>query len=492
MKLNFEINKSKEKKLYIQLYEELKNLISQKKILPNEKLPSVRHLINRFSLNSSTVLKAYELLETEEYIYKIPGSGTYVRDRENYLEDYIVDCENYLEEKEQKFITENFKYGQIKLNENINFASATPNKETFPTEKFQESINRVFKENGGEALKYHETQGFVELRIVLEERLKEKFHNISRENIQITSGAQQALDLIKKVLLTPNSTLVMSHPTYSGALNLFKEKCKIKTVELLDDGFDMMELEEILTHTHVDFVYTMINFQSPTGLKWSYEKKIKLLELSQKYNFIIIEDDCLSELYFYDTPAVPLKALDVEERVIYIQSFSKILIPGLRIAYMVVPRELVPQMIVAKYSSDISTSGLTQRALTLLLKEGFLEEHLKNTRKIFRERFELMVKLIEDIPELEIHYIPEGGLYLWIILPDFISSDALYLELKKHGVSILPGDVFYPENPNDRRIRISFAAVTKDEIIMGVKILRETIMSFKNIKNLSDDFMPII
>ena len=254
----------------------------------------------------------------------------------------------------------------------------------------------------------------------------------------------------------------------------------------------MKELEEILVHTRVDFVYTMINFQSPTGLKWSHEKKLKLLELSKKYGFIIIEDDCLSELYFYGTPAVPLKALDTEGRVIYIQSFSKIFIPGLRIAYMVIPRDLSPRMIVAKYSSDISTSGLTQRALTHLLKEGFLEEHLKKIRKIFRDRFELTVKLIQEIPELEIHYLPEGGLYLWIILPDFISSDALYLKLKKHGVSILPGDVFYPEDPNDRRIRISFAAVNQEEIRRGIKILSNTIMSFKEVKHSSNDFMPII
>jgi len=481
MKLNFEISKSKRKKLYIQLYEEMKNLIFTKQILPNEKLPSVRQLVNRFSLNSSTILKAYELLEAEGHIYKIPGSGTYVKDSKNNAED-----------QKQKPIIESFKYGQIKINENINFASATPDIEIFPTKKFQESINKVFHEVGGEALKYHETQGFIGLRKTLAEKLNSTFQEVYCSNIHITSGAQQALDLIKKSLLKPTSTLILSRPTYSGAISTFKGSCKIKTVEMLEDGFDMKELEEILTHTHVDFIYTMINFQSPTGIKWSYEKKLKLIELSKEHGFMIIEDDCLSELYFYDSPATPLKALDIGNKVIYIKTFSKILIPGMRIAYMVVPSELSPRLIAAKFSSDISTSGLCQRALTHLLNEGFLEEHLKKTRKIFKDKFELIVRLIESIPDLKIYHLPEGGFYIWVILPDFISSNELYLKLKKRGVSILPGNVFYPESAKDKRIRISFAAVTEEEIKIGIKILSDTVVSFKEVKNSSDDFMPII
>ncbi len=481
MKLNFEISKSKRKKLYIQLYDEIKNMIFTEQILPDEKLPSVRQLVNRFSLNSSTVLKAYELLETEGHIYKIPGSGTYVKDRKNHVED-----------QEQKPIIESFKYGQIKINESINFASATPGVEVFPTKKFQESINRVFHDVGGEALKYHETQGFMGLRKVLAERLKKDFHDVYCSNIHITSGAQQALDLIKKSLLKPASTLILSRPTYSGAINTFKGCCKIKTVEMLEDGFDMEELEEILNHTHVDFVYTMINFQSPTGVRWSHEKKLKLIELSKEYDFMIIEDDCLSELYFYDNPAAPLKALDKDNRIIYIKTFSKILIPGMRIAYLIVPKEISPQIVAAKFSSDISTSGLNQRALTHLLNEGFLEAHLEKTRKIFKDKFELIIRLIDNIPDLDIYHRPEGGFYLWIILPDFINNNDLYLELKKRGVSILPGNVFYPDGAKDNRIRISFAAVTEEEIRVGIKILNDTIMSFKAVKNLPDDFMPII
>ncbi|GLI57160.1 aminotransferase class I [Propionigenium maris DSM 9537] len=481
MKLNFEISKSKRKKLYIQLYDEIKNMIFTKQILPNEKLPSVRQLVNRFSLNSSTVLKAYELLETEGHIYKIPGSGTYVKDRKNYVED-----------QEQKPIIENFKYGQIRINESINFASATPGVEVFPTKKFQESINKVFHEAGGEALKYHETQGFIGLRKVLAERLKYDFHDVYCSNIHITSGAQQALDLIKKSLLKPTSTLILSRPTYSGAINTFKGSCKIVTVEMLEDGFDMEELEEILNQTNVNFVYTMINFQSPTGIRWSHEKKMKLIELSKEYDFMIIEDDCLSELYFYDNPAAPLKTLDKDNRIIYIKTFSKILIPGMRLAYMIVPKELSPQMVAAKFASDISTSGLNQRALTFLLRDGFLENHLEETRKLFRKKFELIVELIEEIQDLEIYYRPEGGFYIWIILPNFINSNDLYLELKKRGVSILPGNVFYPDGAKDNRIRISFAAVTEDEIKIGIKILNDTVMSFKKINNSSDDFMPII
>ena len=478
MKLNFEIKKSKTKKLYIQLYVEIKNIILTKQILPNEKLPSVRQLVNRFSLNSSTILKAYKLLETEGHIYKIPGSGTYIKDPKEQVED-----------KKQKFI---FKCGQIKTNENINFASATPSVDVFPTKKFQEVINRVFDEVGGEAFKYHENQGFIGLREILSKKLNPIFKDISSDDIQITCGAQQALDLIKKSLLKPTSTLILSRPTYFGAISVFKGSCNIKTVEMLEDGFDMVEFEEILTHNYVDFVFTMINFESPTGIRWSYEKKMKLLELSKKYDFIIIEDDCLSELYFYDNPVSTLKALDKDNKVIYIKSFSKILMPGIKVAYMIVPKDILQKIIAAKFASDVSTSGLNQRALTYLLEENFLDGYFEKTRKIFRGRFELIVNLIDKIPDLEIYYRSEGGFYLWIILPDFVTDYDLYFELKNRGVSILPGSVFYPENANINRIRISFAAVTEDQIKMGIKILNDTILYFKNFKNSSDNFTPII
>lgn len=478
MKLNFEIKKSKTKKLYIQLYEEIKNMILTKQVLPNDRLPSVRQLINRFSLNSSTILKAYKLLETEGHIYKIPGSGTYVKDQKKLTED-----------KKQKLI---FKCGQIKTNENINFASATPSVDVFPTKKFQEVINRVFDEVGGEAFKYHENQGFIDLRETISKKLNSTFKDLSCDDIQITSGAQQALDLIKKSLLKSTSTLVLGRPTYFGAISVFKGSCNIKTVEMLEDGFDMVEFEEILTHNNVDFVFTMINFQSPTGIRWSYEKKMKLLEFSKKYDFIIIEDDCLSDLYFYDNPVSPLKTLDRENKVIYIKSFSKILMPGIKVAYMIVPKHLLQKITAAKFANDVSTSGLNQRALTYLLNENFIEKHLEKTRKIFRRRFKLVVNLIDQIPDLEIWYRSQGGFYLWIILPDFITGYDLYFELQKRGVSILPGSVFYPENANVSRIRISFAAVTEDQIKIGIKILNDTILYFKNFKNSSDDFTPII
>lgn len=353
-------------------------------------------------------------------------------------------------------------------------------------------MNRVFDEVGGEAFKYHENQGFIGLRKAIIKKSSYMFDGLSCDDIQITSGAQQALDLIKKSLLKPTSTLVLSRPTYFGAISVFKGSCNIKTVEMLEDGFDMVEFEEILTHNNIDFVFTMINFESPTGIRWSYEKKIKLLELSKKYDFIIIEDDCLSDLYFYDNPVLPLKTMDKDNKVIYIKSFSKILMPGIKVAYMIIPKDILQKITAAKFATDVSTSGLNQRALTYLLNENFLKQHLEKIRKIFKNRFKLIVGLIDEIPDLEIYYRSEGGFYLWIILPEFVTGYDLYFELQKRGISILPGSVFYPENANDSRIRISFAAVTEEQIKMGINILNDTILYFKNFRNYSSDFTPII
>ncbi|MDR3259083.1 MAG: PLP-dependent aminotransferase family protein [Fusobacteriaceae bacterium] len=480
MKLNFIIYKNSSHKIYLQLYDAIKNIIENEEIMPNEKLPSIRQIAIKFNINTITVLKAYDLLEKHNYIYKISGKGCFVKEK------------NKLMSNTQKPVINNFAI----MNKNINFASATPSAELYPVHIFQEIINEIFNNYGEKVFNYFSTQGLLELREIITEKLKNNNIDTSSNNIQIVSGSQQALDLIKKIIFKrKTTTIVVTNPTYYGAINTFSEITKMISVPIEKDGINIDEMEKVLQKNKVDFIYTMINFESPTGISWSTEKKRKILEFSEKYNFTIIEDDCLSHLYYYNNVSIPLKAMDTKNKVIYINSFSKLIMPGLRLGYMVVPTNLISYIIAAKFSSDISSSGLMQMALHLFLKRGYMEPHIEKMRTIFREKYELTLSLLQEIKEIEVSYIPNGGFYIWIKLPKGLNSNVFYNVLKDRNVSILPDSVFYQnEELKNDHMRLSFAAVTEKEIKTGIEIIKKSLEEFSQKKDFlfKEDFISIL
>lgn len=461
--MNIKIILNKETDIYKQIYIYFKDEILIGKFKPNGKLPSIRQISNKLKINNITVLKAYSLLETEGYIYKVKGSGSFVKNI-NLKNTYTL----------QKPILDNFKSGQIKIDSNINFASATPNIGVFPTKIFQDIIFDLLLEDGSNLFIYEDSQGNLGLRKSIANLLKDEIEGISYKEIQITNGAQQGLDLLKKGIIKSSSTIILGSPTYSSAITTFSNFCKIETVPVEEGGFNMEALEELLKSKKIDYIYVMTNFQSPTGYKWSHDKKIKLLNLAERYNFYIIEDDCLSELYYYDIPTSSIKSLDLKDRVFYINTFSKVIMPGLRLGYLISPKKFVSNIINSKFISDISSCNLSQKSLKIFLDNNY-SEHLLKIRSFYKEKYELVKYLIFKSNFLQLDYIPEGGFYFWVSVLNNLNSDLLYLKLKDRGVSVLPGNVFFYKNNKSNKIRISFAAASDEEIILGFKIIEETI-----------------
>ena len=456
--------------IYKQIYKELKERIDRAELVENTKLPSIRQLSMQLNINNLTILKAYNLLESKGYIYKKQGSGVFVKKRELSL---------YFEPPKE--VLESFKGGETGIKDNIDFVSGTPSKSVLPFSDFKDISIKLLEKDGVDLLIYHNTQGYNKLRETISERIKAKNINVSEKNIQITSGAQQGLDLVLKVLLSQkNNKIVVGRPTYHGALNTFRKDCKIYSVELEEDGFNLDELEEILKEENIAFIYTMMDFESPTGVSWSHEKKQKLVELASQYNTYIIEDDCLSDIYF-DSPKLSLKALDRDnKRVISVKSFSKVLIPGIRLGYMLLPEELTPKVVSAKFTSDISSSGFNQRILLEFLINGNLDEHLSQIRQLYKKRYEIVKSSIEN-SDLSITYDIQGGFYVWVALPKGIDGNKFYLNCKKAGVSILPGNVFFLNEVNVTHFRLSFAAADELQIIEGVKRMNKVIFKMKNL-----------
>ncbi|KRQ87497.1 2-aminoadipate transaminase [Caloramator mitchellensis] len=446
---------------YIQLYEALKSLIEERSIRPNDKMPTIRGLAKKLNVNTVTVVNAYKLLEQKGYIYTKVGSGTFVADK--------------LNNNKINFFSENtFESSDEESQDNeklINFSTLTPGKELFPVKDFKAVLDEVLERDGADAFTYIDAQGYKPLRKSVSDYLKECGIDSDFSNISIISGAQQGIDLVSKVLIEFNDSVVVESPTYTGAAAIFKNRgANIIEVSIREDGIDINELEEVLKKQNVKLIYVMPNFQNPTGITYSIDKKLALINLAQKYNAFILEDDFLTEINFNKKGVVPLKALDFCDRVIYIKSFSKIFMPGIRLAVLVSPFNISRNMILAKQNTDISSSGLLQRAFDLYIREGLWDKYIKDLNNIYQNRYKKMRDELIKIGDFSFEE-PHGGIHFWV--KSNLNPSILVYEAKKNGVLIAPGRAFYLDNRECEFFRISFAQVNENEIIKGIDKIRE-------------------
>lgn len=453
---------------YLELYDILKSEIILKKMKVDSKFPSIRKISLRYNCNINTVLRVYKLLEENGYIYSIKGKGCFVKG------NYDVSI------NEKVFpLIENFRYGQNLKKYTINFSNGTPPKHLFPSRSYKKYIEKAFREKGNYLLGYQDVQGLESLREALAEYLEKYDIFVNSDDIFITSGTQQSLAIIMKAFgYFPKKTIVVSDPSYPNALNFLEELCSVKSMDLQKDGWDMDSFRELLKKEKVDFIYETFNFQNPTGVVWSEEKKIELLELAKEYDFYIIEDDCFLDFYYTKEKVSALKSLDRvgEERVIYLKTASKVLMPGINSAFILPPKKFIDKFIIAKYGLDPNTSGLNQKVLEYFFKEKEIDKHIEKIKIVMKKHLKVMLEELKKIPEIEIMNIPKGGFFLWIKLPDNIDGEYFYYRCKREGVSILPGTIFYENKKNCNKIRLSFLTNNEEEIKKGVEIIRKIIV----------------
>jgi len=486
-----DIDRSKKEPLYQQLYRQIKEGIAAEELEKNSRLLPIRELAEKFEVNPATVVKAYELLEEEGLIYKRVGSGSFVAPEAGGPGDAIS-------EREQDSL-EMLGYGQLDLSGDINFASATPAPSLFPVADFKIALNHVLERDQGEAFTYQKSQGFYPLRRSIQSYFSRQGLEIPVEEIQIVSGAQQAIDLTVKIFLDYGRQVLVERPTYPGAISAFKSRAAtIDSIPLKEDGPDLQELENKLSRNRYQLFYTMTSFHNPTGICWSKEKKQRLIQLAEEYNFLIIEDDCLSELCYQGEPPLPLKSFDQQGRVLYIKSFSKIFMPGLRLAFLTLPEKYQSRLLAAKHATDISSAGLTQRAMDYYLREGLWQKHIDRIGHLFQQRFTTMLAEIKDklLPPLTIPFVPRGGIYFWLRLPAEGSGRDFYLAARQQNVALLPGEVFIHPRDSQTNIpyfRLSFAAVSEEEIKTGITRLKKACQDLNQQDSPSDEgYLPLV
>ncbi|GKX66005.1 PLP-dependent aminotransferase family protein [Inconstantimicrobium mannanitabidum] len=449
---------------YIQLANYIKQCIERGQIEDGEKLPTIRELSESLNVNKITVIKAYKKLEEEGHAISKMGSGTFAK-RKDFTRIF------------KKHYSETFKKLDKKdLDKVIDFTGETTSVDLFPIEEFKSIINEVLNRDGAEALIYQDHLGYENLR----ETIKNKFwdNKVQLDNILIVSGAQQGIDLIGKTLINANDYVVVEKPTYSGALSVFKgRRANILEVEMEDDGVNLESLEKILKRNNVKAFYTMSYFQNPSGITLSTQKKRKLVQLAEKYDFYVVEDDYLSELIYDESIEYsPIKTLDKKQRIIYIKSFSKVFLPGIRLGYMIVPEKLKNSIQLAKINTDISTSSLMQRVLQLYIEREYWAKSADNLKSVYKQRYECIVTSIREVLGDKVSFVLSGGaLHLFLkIKNDDMDSIRLYKLLKKKNVFITPGVMFFLNGKDGLKyFRIGFSEVDCAKIKEGISIIGE-------------------
>lgn len=359
----------------------------------------------------------------------------------------------------------------------IPFAAGNPAADAFPKDKIKKISDAILSSDPIGALQYSITEGYVPLRNRLKKELAAKnCFTEGRDDVIITSGAQQVNELACKVMCSDGDTLICETPSFIGSLNAFKSyNVNLVGVELEDDGINIEKLEEVLkTNKSVKLLYLIPNFQNPTGNTMSLEKRKAVYELAVKYDFIILEDNPYGDLRFAGEDIPPIKSMDTEGRVIYSRTFSKILAPGLRVGYVSAPHEIVSKMIVCKQVSDVHTNIWAQKICDIFMEENDINEHIASLRKIYKAKYELMASGIREHFSDRVKFTrPEGGLFIWGTLPE--GSDMMAFckkAVEEYKVAVVPGNAFMiSENDKTNSFRMNFSTPSDEQIVTGCEIL---------------------
>lgn len=360
----------------------------------------------------------------------------------------------------------------------IAFAGGSPDTAAFPCEEVKKLSAEILDENPVSALVYGVSEGYEPLRNTVKQWLKRQ-ENIGTEDdtVIITSGGTQVMDIAARVLTSEGDTIICEEPSFIGSLNCFRSHgCKLAGVPIDADGMNMEALEStIKENPNARFIYTIPNFQNPGGTTLSLEKRRKMYQLAKENNLVILEDNPYGKLRVAGEDVPAIKSMDTDGIVIYAGSFSKILAPGIRVAYAVVPSEIAPAFTIGKQVSDVHTGVLNQMIVSRWFDEYDVDAHIENIRKIYRRKLNLMCDCLDKYCGGFISYVrPEGGLFIWAKLPDNVDMLEYVNKLIKRKVAVVPGTAFMMDDTQPcSYIRLNFSTPSDENIVEGVKIMGE-------------------
>ena len=369
----------------------------------------------------------------------------------------------------------------------ISFAGGLPNPESFPVGDIKEIVSALLQTEGARILQYGSTEGVNEFRDTLAKMMDERYNvkGIKRENILITAGSQQALYLLAKIFVNPGDKVVIEAPTYIGILTAFQSyRPDYVAVEMDDEGMNTEILEDELRKMKSDgkkpkLIYVIPTFQNPAGVTMSLERRKHLLELAEEYDILVVEDDPYGELRYSGEPLPTLKSLDNNSHVIYLGTFSKILAPGFRLAWMIAHEDIIKKAVLAKQGIDLCTNTFGQYIANEYILKGYLDRHIPEIKALYKRKRDLMLRMMDEYFPNEVKWTkPDGGMFLWVTLPDNMDAEKMFKKAIENRVAYVIGSAFYPHRDHKNTFRLNFTYSSDEQIEEGIKRLGKVIREF--------------
>jgi 2-aminoadipate transaminase len=364
----------------------------------------------------------------------------------------------------------------------ISFAGGLPNPAAFPVDNIRELAARVLAERSSEVLQYGTTEGVKELRASIAERMRKKGIDCTEKNVLITQGSQSGLDLISKVFIDPRNLVITGFPTYLGATNAFAAyQAQMEGVHLDDDGMPPEALEEKLWRMHrhgrnSKMLYVVPTFQNPSGVTMTESRRRKMIDIASEHDLLVIEDDPYGDIRFEGDPVPPMKSFDKEGRVVYLGTFSKILAPGLRVAWAVGNEDIIAKMTIAKQSTDLCSNVLGQWIAHEYLASGQVDGQIAKICKLYKGKRDVMLGAMkEHFPEEVMWTKPLGGMFTWATLPAHIDTRQMFEMAIAKNVAYVVGSAFYPDGSGRNTMRLNFTYPTDEDLVEGAKRLGSVI-----------------
>jgi 2-aminoadipate transaminase len=469
--------------LYRQICQQLREAILSGELAEGTRLPTERALANELGVNRTTVMNAYNELASEGLIEGHVGRGTLVRRNHFPQPDELLEHETAswllglpagereLLGPDARLLSELAAAGEQR--EIISLTPGSPAPDLLPAEM----LGKIFADGllaaQQDALGYCPVEGLHSLRMGIAQWMRGRGVPVDAEHILILSGSTQGVGLVGRLLLNPGDEVVVEVPTYLGAIQAFRAlQARVIGVPTDNEGMRLDLLESILARHRPRLIYTQPTFQNPSGFVMSPERRRRLLLLSRRYSTPVLEDDPYGEIYFQGKRPQPLKALDTHGQVIYLSTFSKILAPGLRVAWLAAPEPMIERLSLHKQVFDLNTNALGQWCVSEILRRGLLDEHLSTLRERYRQKRDLMLQAISTHWPSEVRVSqPAGGFHLWCRLPGDLRTRALLREAANERVAFVIGEPFHVDGGGQQQFRLSFAYPREEEIEEAVKRL---------------------
>ncbi len=484
--LSISLDHHSEEPIYRQITRHLASQIEAGVLGPGTRLPPTRDLARQLGIARISVVAAYEELKAAGYISAHVGRGTFVTRRSALTEPAEAGTSALTGAGRSQIAPLRDLLALSERPGVINFAQGTPAESFLPVDLIRRAINTVLERDGATAIAYEVPEGYPPLREAVAAMVARIGIRVRADEVLITGGCQQALDLAVQALLNPGDVLLTSNPTYAGILEITQARGVTAIGVPVDaDGMQTDPLESLIIEHRPRLLYIAPTYHNPTGTVMPLNRRRHLLDVAARYHLPVLEDGVYEDLTYAGTPPPPLKALDEHDIVLYASSFSKLLMPGMRVGYLLVSGRLYRRLVRVKGAADICTPALNQRAIHLALTSGQIAEHLTHVQALCRTRRTAILEAVAThLPE--VRWIePAGGLYLWLELPHSgPTATELYLQAVQEGVAFAPGPLFHTDGQGAYHLRLNMIAYPPEVIAEGVRRLE------KAWRDLATDYHP--